>query len=401
MRLLPAIFVCLFLFITNRIQAQDAEFKDGFIVKTGQQYVYGLVSTGTGSEKYNKVYFKTSPNANVIEYHPEDIEAYGLINQNHFRTRSVRINETPRKVFIEAIVDGKAVVYTFGERFFIERDEAFYELKGAGSQSAYQTILTSVMQDCPSAVKKAKKISIELSKIIDLANTFNTCFDDGLPEKEKAILIVPEAFIGLDRTSFSLTNISNHSINGKAFRDLSLLQSGVNASFHVGKKSLALQTGIWWSDQRFSMVFRESSGSTTEVHVARVNLKSIRVPLLLRYDFNAKEKIQWNLKGGVVFSKSLEHNTAYQSEVDENDVVTVDRYPISESLTEPTHYYLSAGMKLQVIKDIYAFSDVWYSTRSKPVELNAPLTGNAVAHFRSFGINLGIRLDIYAAKRQE
>jgi hypothetical protein len=400
MRLPAAIFVCLFLFFTKTIQAQDAEFTDGFIVKTGQQFVYGLVSMGTGSEKYNKVYFKASPNANAIEYHPGDIEAYGLINQNHFRSRSVRINETAQKVFIEAIVDGKAVVYTFGERFFIERDEAFYELKSAGSQSAYQTILTSVMQDCPSAVKIAKKISIELNKIIDLANTFNTCFDDGLPEKE-IIRVVPEAFIGLDRTLFSLTNISNHSISGEVFRDLSLLQSGVNASFHVGNKSLALQTGIWWSDQRFSLVFRESSGSTTEVHIGRVNLKSIRVPLLFRYDFNAKEKVQWNLKGGVVFSKSLEHNTMYQSEVDENDVVTVDRYPISESLTEPTQYYFSAGMKLRVINDIYAIADVWYAMRNKPMELNAPLTGNAVAHFRSFGINLGIRLDIYAAKHQE
>jgi hypothetical protein len=397
MRLHVAFLTCVLFLTITCIYAQETDFKDGFIVKSGQSYTYGLVSFASGNEKHSNVYFKASANSPPTTYHPEEIEAYGLINQNHFRSRPVTTNGVSTKVFLEAIVDGKVVVYTFDKRIFIERGDSFYELKNTGSQSAYQSILTSLLQDCPSAAKKAKKIAIELNKVADLAKSYNSCFDDGLPSKDRSVQIIPEAFVGLDRTSFSLSEISNEFMNEKAFRDLTLLHGGVNITFRFVNARIGIQSGAWWSDQRFSLAPQESSSSTS-VQVAQVNLTSIRMPLLLRYEFKAKSKIHSNVKAGVVFSRSISSETYYQSEVDENNVVTIDRYAISSSLTEPIQYYLACGVTAPVWKKIYVFSEIWISAGKKAVKVNEPLTGGAMSHFTGYGVNVGVRFDIYATK---
>lgn len=75
--------------------------------------------------------FKQSETADVVDYQPADIKAYGFTGDKHFETKSVSLNNaTLEPVFAEVIVKGLASLYRIENIFALEKEnEGLHLLK--------------------------------------------------------------------------------------------------------------------------------------------------------------------------------------------------------------------------------------------------------------------------------
>ncbi|WP_155800573.1 hypothetical protein [Pontibacter sp. BAB1700] len=100
-------------------------FRPGFIVQAAGDTTKGLVRYREGKQNYKSGLFKATENADVTEYFPADIQAYGIIGEAPFISKEVPATDgTLNRMFVEVLEQGKLTLYTQDNLLYLEKENS-------------------------------------------------------------------------------------------------------------------------------------------------------------------------------------------------------------------------------------------------------------------------------------
>ena len=121
----------LWFFICLSSVAQN-EWKKGFVLKSEVDTLYGLLENWNSRVDARKCCFKSDLNSEVQIFYPDEIYGYRYLNGKYYVSKQINAINTDKPVFIEYLTQSKVSLYYYKEhtsRYFIEKDNVFYELK--------------------------------------------------------------------------------------------------------------------------------------------------------------------------------------------------------------------------------------------------------------------------------
>jgi hypothetical protein len=387
----PAVVALLLIHYTVISHAQD-DFRDGFIVDNNKEYIYGFISF-TDKPHLGCIFKKTRDAAPSI-YGPDQIQAYGVINGNHFRRKLIALDGEidERQIFVEAIADGTITLYSAFNRLFIERGASFYELKtDKANLESYRSTIASLTGDCEKVSRKAKKVSIEKYALVELVNAYNMCAASGTTTfvKERSRHEVG-VLAGLDRTRFSMTSGNDDDFNGRAFTDRTLAAGGILYSLKPKQyQIIGFTTGLWFNDQRFYLIAKNFSTYQT-IQTYRFNSRTIRVPFLIEVSNITSSRIQPYVKAGISIPFMLKIDNSVTHEKQQETVIYIDKFNAAPEFKEPIFLHGLAGVVLPISGNVSFRSELTYTIGKNKLELNGPARGEVKARYSSLAFNLGL-----------
>ncbi len=393
MKTLVSTLVGCFLILVFADSFAQTEFRDGFIVDKNQQFVYGYIAFLP--TPHSGCLFKATRDAAPTSYTTQEIEAYGVINGNHFRKRPVLMQgeDLETQVFMEAITDGTVSLYTVFERLFIERGSSFYELKNEKENlESYRSTVMSLMGDCEDVARRARKVAIAKSQLKELVDSYNSCASSG-----KTTFIRRKSFhglgvfVGLDRTKFTMTATQPSFFNNQAFLDRTLATGGIQYTVRPKwSRYVGITTGISYNDQKFFLTGTDFVGGYTRVQTFRFNSTTLRLPVMLELGNFVLSKAQPYVKAGISLPILLKANGTLMQERETESGIYIDHYNAGDNFKEPILMQAAAGIFIPVGGALSAYSEIAYSTGKTKFDFNAPSATSVSATFRSVYFNLGI-----------
>lgn len=131
-RFLKKCITLLCLVFTTSIAAQH-NFEPGYIVKEGNDTIFGFVEEG--NEKVNALncYFKTTSDAKVVKYGPQELKSYGITYFRHYNSKLIEYNGYTKPIFLQYLLDGVIDLYYFIDEhskthYFVEKDTLLVEI---------------------------------------------------------------------------------------------------------------------------------------------------------------------------------------------------------------------------------------------------------------------------------
>jgi hypothetical protein len=374
------------------------EFKDGFIIQSGNKFSYGYISI-TGTPNITCLFKKSKEDAGVT-YSPDQIEGYGIINGTQFRSKSIKpVGEaSEKKVFLEALTDGIIVLYRAPGRIFIERGESFYELKDEkGKEAGYRSIVVSFVAGAPQVAKKAKKVQIEIGALRSLIDQYHVVTSGGTVSRKRETGVQKSAafFSGIDRTQYSLSGSTEKFLNSKQFIDRTLVHGGLNFTIKPSAlRYVSFVSGIWYSEQKFYLNAVEKNNTSAESYFIRANFQSIKLPALLQVDNFIDTRVKPYVKLGVILPINLKSSMTLHYELDNQQTAYQDRYEIND-LKEPLQVLGMVGASFSLRSRISLFSEAWFSSGQNDFRLKGTAGGKVTGNFKGMGINFGLLIQLH------
>jgi len=128
---LTYIFVFL-VFHISRISLAQSDFRDGFIVTSASDTVFGLIDYAIPISNSKFCFFREIFNAEIEKFTPSDIHGFGFLNSNQYVSKQVPFSDDTLSVFLEYLVRGKIDLYYFlrngRDYYYIEKNGAIYLL---------------------------------------------------------------------------------------------------------------------------------------------------------------------------------------------------------------------------------------------------------------------------------
>ncbi len=188
------ILIAVLFFIVSGSCFSQRNFRDGFVVKSGGDTLYGLVNYREGSGAFRQCEFRESFENEVITYRPGEIQKYGFERDKVLESREITLQEEPpRTVFLEILVDGLASLYKFDDTYWVEKDSGgLHQLRNEprvietegkmvlGSTNEHISILSMLLYDCPEVMDNIQGIgSIRERPLTNAIEEYNMCM--GVP----------------------------------------------------------------------------------------------------------------------------------------------------------------------------------------------------------------------------
>lgn len=98
----------------------QSDFRDGFIITTENDTIYGLVDSKTNARNYESCLFIDE--SEIREFSPTQINGYGFSNDKLYKSG------VKEQVFVEVLVLGSISLYRYNETFLAKKDGEILEL---------------------------------------------------------------------------------------------------------------------------------------------------------------------------------------------------------------------------------------------------------------------------------
>jgi hypothetical protein len=374
------------LFINISLKAQ---FKEGYVITNTNDSVYGLIkSDGAISNSYF-CKFKRNIGDKETTYYPSDIHSFRFLEGKYFISKTVKIDSTYKRVFLEWLIKGKANILTYSGdaseiRFYLNLDaDSLIELKNTKSiigdqyyeRKEYRGILNYYLQKAE-IKSQIDRTQFFRNSLIDVAKEYHI----KVCQNEECIVFESKnqikVGIGLSLATYNSKLTLNNYIPEKAGVNSSL---GYALSFNFSNFNLfsprfSVQTGIEYhhiksryldNSLRFLMVdssVNEYNNITTYYDTIKISSDNnlickfdlIRLPLTLRYTFHFK-KIQPFI--GIGFSSNFRLNRKMGFSYLQNYVQDVSN---SKIFIYQCNFMANAGIKMKLSTKLGIFFDAEY-----------------------------------------
>jgi hypothetical protein len=177
-------------FLVNSIHAQN-DFRKGFIIKSSNDTLYGLINFRTDLSNSKQCEFSTSENASPIIYKAEDINGYRFLNDKYFVSKTVLLKGEQSRVFLEYLVNGIVDLYCLKTQekpyFFMQKDggdlieiseneELVYtngNVTGVKKDKKYTGKLKILFADTPQLYDEIDQLSVDRKSLIKISKDYH------------------------------------------------------------------------------------------------------------------------------------------------------------------------------------------------------------------------------------
>lgn len=200
------LFVIPLLLFTNISLFGQSVFLPGYIIKPGQDTIYGLIADLGQVRNLKTCHFKKNENEKVKIYAPNDLLAYRINSGKFYVTKEIELEEKSHLVFLEYLVNGIFNLYyaNFQGRdlYFLENEEGriselsnkskevfIGEAKYIRNSSLYKGVLKASFSDYPDLIPKIEKSELNHNSLIKLTKEYHefTCENEECIVYEKQV----------------------------------------------------------------------------------------------------------------------------------------------------------------------------------------------------------------------
>ena len=196
------------LLITTVTAFSQVVFKNGYIIKSGNDTVYGLIEYKGNKTNANVCVFKKDAESEAQSFTPNDISGYRLEDSKYYVAKTVTVNEKEELVFLEYLIDGIVDMFYYFDgvsgHFFVDGgDNRLVELRNNPPKEYITTytkraipnskqhigVLKYVFRNSPEISKRVETIELDRKSLIDVAHAYHkeVCADEAciIFEKKK------------------------------------------------------------------------------------------------------------------------------------------------------------------------------------------------------------------------
>jgi hypothetical protein len=333
-RIEKTILIAFLAFLSTAIKSQEAYLVRNDTVITGKK----IIDAG---EIENGMMVQIGNTKNPVIYSPEEVEEYGFKDGRKYFSRTVLIDGTERRVFLERLSKGKLTLYylkdAVGRMIFVEKENEVPELMLKVNHKNIPEIRTTFdeyMSDCSNVNDAIALFKFNKRSITKLTQLYNNCETKPFPFKGYGI------YAGLmlgtpgirNNGLMEIINKSNfYIIESDGFLNINSFSGGLSADFPIFLSSFSISTGLDFSMNKYvyhsgNATINSIVPNTTALTIfdANINVASLSVPLMARVKFYHKRLIPY-LNGGPLFSYKLpKYTEMYSTRVDKN-IIKVEK----------------------------------------------------------------------------
>jgi len=308
----------------------QGDYRSGFIIKSNNDSIPGFVLYRKASSSYDFCFFKETKGSPEQKFAPDDLKAYGYVDDRRYETKTLKLKGERKKVFAEILVKGKASLYLNDITFYFEKD-SLVELpinkrivvegedwNYTRESKKYVGILNLQIADCK---LNANEVNYSQRNLIDLVQKYNQCkggkgivYKKNLPWTK----LYPQVFTG-----FSTSNLNVDGYASDVFKTSNTIIGGGSVDFSSPRINSKFFFSIeGWYVQNLYQGYSESQQSASQVREDLViDVSYLKVPLGLRFNLRKDDQTPY-IKFGVVKYYELKSSLKIISERESNAVVT-------------------------------------------------------------------------------
>lgn len=337
------LFIIILTFICRSTVKGQGDFRDGYIITTGHDTVYGKIDYRSVFKNRKLCRFRGENGLN--EYTPAQIEGYRFLNDRYFSSGIIP------GTFVEVLISGKLSLFRDGYDFYIRKEAGlFIRLESKERRDTivdrgvekvvlkkdlrWKGILSELTSDCRDIYIILSKIDLTEKDLTEFAIEYNLCSGSGFQEfkeKKKWIKIDFGANAGLSVTRMKVTNKSYlfdylddtyQSISSAYGLDLLFTSSRIN-------ERIAFQTGLYYSNSSFHSLVVLDKFSYKEYNESYFDYTSLTIPVVIRYTFPVNT-FSFYFNAGADFKAWFNPDSGVSTESVSGNVVEIsERQPIS------------------------------------------------------------------------
>ena len=313
--------VIVFLLIFSSIGSSFAQgdFRPGYIENNGDT-IHGFIAYKI-EKNYKACSFKKSSGTEAITYGPEDIDSYRFEGDKLFEAAYVKADQDSIKVFLEVIVQGKASLYHYLDRFFVRKEQStLYELEETEEAverggTTYKTknrryilLLRYLLNNCPSLADRIDNMSLTQKKLTRLIEGYNECVGSAYVTYKKNKPLVASHYGLLSVYSKSKLKFYAHLPEYKPMeaRDFNTSSVGIGMFLDISSpkinERLSFHSELWCAYYRYQVSFTQPTiaYNWSNHYDITIKLLAFQLPMAIRYGFlNEERKINPYLELGV------------------------------------------------------------------------------------------------------
>jgi len=189
---MKSLSLCFVFLICSMLYVDAASsYSKGYIVTNRNDTIHGLLKLENNISSAQKCVLKDSINRDEHVYSPDDISLYRFSNGKYYVSKSLAINDSTKKVFMEYLVKGIVDVYYYSDesngRYFIDKgDGILIELKNTKytvqeddktflrNKNEYIKILAQIFQESPTTCVELMRSELDYKSLIKLVVDYHT-----------------------------------------------------------------------------------------------------------------------------------------------------------------------------------------------------------------------------------
>ncbi len=376
--------------ISISLNAQD--FRQGYIIKINGDSLPGFVEYPISSARVSTCTFKPSKKSSHEKYGPDELKAFGIIDDRRYESLRFSTNDTEQAAFFEALVKGTTSLYMRKGVFFILKDSTIrlpppkqktVEIKSkkyTQVEKEYISILNKLIKECNLTADKTQYLQRDITNLIQ---NYNRCvLSEGIVYKQ----VLPWTKLNYQLAAgFTNSNFKMEDYDQNAFSSNNSIFVG--GTVEVGSPRLydKLLFSIEsfyakYNYQGYSKVLSQEGNLRSDVFISS---SFIKFPIGFRFNV-LNEFSSPYIKGGVLFAWSLDSTVKTIDELERNGTITTTVRENKLDSFGHNGFWAAVGFH-HVIRDQYkAFLELRYEKIGSEF-LGTPTVTN------NYNIILGIR----------
>jgi hypothetical protein len=292
---------CLSMLTQCPASAQADKFGAGYVITSKGDSLNGFILIQDQNFNSKTCRFKEPAESELKTYSPNEIKAYGIGTKKRYVAYTIKSGETNEKVFISCIVKGKASLFYFQERYFIDSGNGLQELVTSTTNvtrdgkvysqplPVYKGVLQAAMNDCPTIHENLKGTSLKKNDLTKLFEDYHKCIGQSATVYESGAGKI-KAALGIalsgQSTGFDINSEGHPSYlyldNNDPMTDFSLAPTFI-AEFYAaeGKGKFRVRTGFSYYTGNYHLYDQGSPGALD--HQLTIEMARFELPVILKY----------------------------------------------------------------------------------------------------------------------
>jgi hypothetical protein len=373
-----------FIFFQNLFSQSD--YREGFIITTTQDTIKGLIDFRDGYKNNESCMFKKEEKEDFIIYSPEQISAYGFIDDRFYESKiepdSTNINKPQ---FFEVLVKGKASLYRLRGGLYINKDngkiyklsnESVGEIKENGKvydkkSNRYIGILKLLLSDCSDIKLKFDNLSLTERALTKIVGKYNNCLGQSGITYKKSVNWVSFHYgliFGLNSSVINFEKefqIGDHLSSG--FDRVNSIMPGVSMEvlFPRFSERVSFHLDVFYLTAKY-VAFNtiETTTPTSFANDVTIELEQLKIPFGIRYTFPERSFTPFfNL--GVSYTYHLKESSSWIQQVERDNIVNTFIYSRALELQgSQTGLWIGIGLKKTIVNKLQGFVEIRYEQTS-------------------------------------
>lgn len=274
----------------------QSDYREGYIITLANDTISGYINYKSSPGNLQVCQFRPGPEAPVLEYRAEEIQAFRIYGQRYYSSLVVERDGVQEPVFVEKLVDGIVDLFFFWEfnhGYYLMRTEQgeLYKLKNSKiavetdqgrytkQKKEYLRMLQYLFSNSARTLAQIEKLPFKTDAMINIARYYH---EDVCNEYECVVYTKEKKPVTASIGLYAGYSISTLSLQSGYFSNMNLdYRSSIDPSAGIYllitdpdiSERLGLQVDVIWQGGNYSL------------DTAHFTTSYIRIPVSLKYTF--------------------------------------------------------------------------------------------------------------------